>query len=936
MSTTTTPADGLARDALDLLRDGVFVTDAQHRIVYANPAMARIAGIGVDRIVGADVLGGAPEATLAHFRPHFQAAAAALEARHYECPVVTPAGRPTWQEGWLTPIVRGGLYAGMVCTVVDATERRRAAARLAASEARFHHLYDTVDGLSIQGYRPDGTVFFWNKASEAVYGYRADEAVGRNLVDLIIPEPMQDEVRAAVRSMFETGQGIPPGRLLLRHKLGHLVPVWSSHSVVRGDEGDDAALFCMDIDLSAVERTEAALRESERRFRSLTEAMTDVVWTLDPESLRFTYVSPSVARLRGYTAEEVMAEPMDAALTPEGAIAIRAMMARSVADFRAGLHAPGQHSVNEVEQPCKDGSTVWTEVITRYQLNDETGEVEIHGVTRDISERKAREAALERLHERLAYAQRASGSGMWDWDISTGVLAWSDELFRLFGLDPAAATASFETWRGVVHPNDRALAEQRIDDAVRDHVSLFNEYRIVLPDGAQRWIEVFGDTTCDAAGRPLRMSGICIDVTERKRIALELDDYRRHLEERVAEQTRELTATNAQLTRAKEAAEAANVAKSAFLANMSHEIRTPLNAITGMTHLLKRSGMTAVQAARLDRIDAAGHHLLEIINAVLDLSKIEAGRFDLEESMVSIDAIAANVDDMVAHRVAAKGLALVVDVGTPRDDLVGDAGRLQQALLNYVGNAIKFTEAGRITLRVRCEDETDASVVVRFTVEDTGIGIAPDVLPKLFSPFEQGDNSLTRKHGGTGLGLAITRKLAQLMGGDAGAASTPGVGSAFWFTARLRKAAVPAAREPPAAGGVEALLGRDCAGARILLAEDDPVTQEVMVELLRPLGIVVDVAGDGLRAVELAQANAYDLVLMDMQMPRLDGLEATRELRRGSRNAGVPIVALTANAFREDRARCLAAGMSDFLAKPAEPRQLFELLLHWLAHAEAG
>ncbi len=862
--------DGIARETLDLLRDGVIVTDERHRIVYANEAMAGIAGVGVDRIVGADVLVDFPEATLAHFRPIFQAAVAALEARHYECPVVTPGGRSTWQEGWLTPLVRDGRYAGMVYTVVDATERRRAEARLAASEARFHRLYDAVDGLAIQGYRPDGAIFFWNRASETVYGYSPEEAIGRDLVDLIIPAAMRDEVRAAIRRMSESGQGPPPGRLLLRHKLGHLVPVWSSHSVVRGDGGDvETSLFCMDIDLSAVERTEAALRASERRFRSLTETMTDVVWTLDPQTLRFTYVSPSVLALRGYTAEEVMAEPMDSALTPEGSVAVRAMMAKSVADFRAGLHAPGQHSVNEVEQPRRDGSTVWTEVITRYQWNDDTGAVEIHGVTRDISERKAREAALERLHERLAYAQRASGSGVWDWDMSTGVLAWSDEFFRLFGLDPATTTASFETWRRVVHPDDRATAEQRIEAAVRDHVSLFNDYRIVLPGGAQRWIEAFGDTTYDAAGRPQRMSGICIDVTERKKIALELDDYRRHLEERVAEQTRELTATNAQLTRAKDAAEAANVAKSAFLANMSHEIRTPLNAITGMTHLLKRSGMPPPQATRLDRIDAAGQHLLEIINAVLDLSKIEAGRFDLEESVVSLDAIAANVEEMVAHRVAAKGLALVVDVGPPRDDLVGDPGRLQQALLNYVGNAIKFTESGRITVRARCEDETDAMVVVRFTVADTGIGIAPEVLPKLFSPFEQGDNSLTRRYGGTGLGLAITRKLAQLMGGDAGVTSTLGAGSAFWFTACLRKAVVPAPPEVPAAGcGAEALLRRDCAGARILLAEDDPVTQEVMGELLRPLGIVVDVAGDGLRAVELAQANAYDLILMDMQMPR--------------------------------------------------------------------
>jgi len=414
------------------------------------------------------------------------------------------------------------------------------------------------------------------------------------------------------------------------------------------------------------------------------------------------------------------------------------------------------------------------------------------------------------------------------------------------------------------------------------------------------------------------------DITDKKRLAEALENHRANLEQQVALRTTELA-------EAKAVAEEASRAKSTFLANMSHEIRTPLNAISGMAHLIRRGGLPPEQSKQLDKLEAAGQHLLETINTVLDLSKIEAGKLVIEQTPFRLGSLFENVCSMLQDKATAKKLQLLVELAEPTARLLGDPTRLQQGLLNYASNAIKFTEHGSVTLRAVLVEDAGNATLLRVEVVDTGIGISPEAQGRLFSAFEQADSSTTRKYGGTGLGLAITAKIAQAMGGEAGVFSTPGEGSTFWFTASVTR--LEGKDESTASSDVMAdeALRATCAGRRILLAEDEPINREITLILLADVGMQADAAEDGLEAVRMASENAYDLILMDMQMPNLDGLDATRRIRLLPGYATVPVIAMTANAFAEDKARCFEAGMSDFTTKPIDPQAFFEILLEWLS-----
>ena len=430
-------------------------------------------------------------------------------------------------------------------------------------------------------------------------------------------------------------------------------------------------------------------------------------------------------------------------------------------------------------------------------------------------------------------------------------------------------------------------------------------------------------------------SSLTAIAIERDRTQRELARHRDHLEQLVAERSATILQLNAELQKRAEEAEAANRAKSQFLANMSHEIRTPLNAVIGLSWLIREAAAEdRVQVQRSDKIIAAGEHLLGTLDAILDLSKIEVGKFTIDSGPVRPEALVANVMSIMADRAEARGLRLVSQVEALPKILQGDAPRLQQALINFVGNAIKFTPSGQITLRIKRVEEDDAAVLVRFEVEDTGMGIPPEILARLFSAFEQAEATTARRYGGSGLGLAITLRFAEMMGGTAGAESTPGKGSTFWFTARLAKGKPQPEAVAQSGPSARDQLAADWTGTPILLCEDEPINAEITPALLRRAGLLVDHAETGFEAIEKAGKGGYALILMDMQMPEMDGVEATEAIRALPDHGPVPIIAMTANVFAEDRERCLRAGMNGFISKPVPLRVLYETLLSHLTQSK--
>ena len=396
-----------------------------------------------------------------------------------------------------------------------------------------------------------------------------------------------------------------------------------------------------------------------------------------------------------------------------------------------------------------------------------------------------------------------------------------------------------------------------------------------------------------------------------------------------------VAARTAELQKALLAAEAANCAKTTFLSNMSHEIRTPISGILGLSQLMQRKGPTPQQAKQLEKIITCGHHLLGVINNILDIAKIEAGKLDLEQRDFTIKELMQGILPLINESARAKGLEFSVELTALPEYLRGDPTRLAQALLNYLANAVKFTEQGSITLRGSKQDETENGYLLRFAVGDSGMGISPAEKALLFESFSQADSSTSRRFGGSGLGLAITRQIARQMGGEAGVESAPGKGSTFWLTCWLGKGAARAAPIVPVpAQSAEQRLRQHCRGKRVLLVEDEPINREVTQMLLEAVELVVDTAENGRLAIQMAEMNKYALILMDLQMPELGGIEATEAIRQLPGFESTPILALTASAFETERQRALDAGMNDFISKPVGAEHLFQILFKYLGRPQ--
>ena len=523
--------------------------------------------------------------------------------------------------------------------------------------------------------------------------------------------------------------------------------------------------------------------------------------------------------------------------------------------------------------------------------------------------------ARKSVEQSLAFALDATGDGIWDWDISHNWVKHNARWCELLGLEDQYLEHPIDFLEAVLYPEDHALVWAGIQVAMDTGKPFDYRHRMRRADGSLIWVHDRGKVVAwDEAGKPLRLVGSITDITELVAANELLRDG--------------IDRANALALEA----QAASRVKSEFLANMSHEIRTPMNGMIGMVGLLLKTPLEPKQRRYAESARICGEGLLEIINDVLDLAKIESGKLELEEVDFSLEVLLEELQLLLAPAAEEKGLAFTCTLAPDVPDrLRGDQVRLKQVLLNLVSNAIKFTASGGLSVAVQASEAEGREVLLRFQVKDTGIGIPAGKLEEIFESFTQVDTSTTRKFGGTGLGLTICRQLAALLGGEVGATSEEGVGSEFWFTARLR---LPA----PGAVGFELLpKAADSAQTfdtgRILLAEDNAVNQELTLALLEGWGLRADLARDGLEALDALRRQRYDLVLMDIQMPNLDGLQATVALRNpgsGVLDCRVPVVAMTAHAMREDRQRCLDAGMDGYLAKPIEPAALLEVLNRYL------
>jgi PAS domain S-box-containing protein len=961
---------------------------------------------------------------------------------------------------------------GYLLIGTDNTARKQAEEELVKAGALQSAIFNSANFSSIAT-DAKGVIQIFNVGAERMLGYAAADVMNK-ITPADISDPQEVIARAQALSA-ELGTPIAPGfealvfkasrgiediyELTYIRKDGSRFPAVVSVTALRDAQNAVIGYLLIGTDNTARwqieekrKRAEEARQESEEALRKSEDFLDRTGrlagvggWELDVLTNTINW-SAETARLFGSVAayRPSLEEGIDF-YAPEARPIVRAAFAKSLVD--------GQPWELEVPVIRADGTKIWARIVATPVVADGKP-IRLVGAIQDVTARVvAEQHALKEANSRATLATESGGIGIWEWDIVSGTLGWNSWMYRLYGLAPRDSMAeNYDLWRNLLHPDDLEASELALRNCAAGIAPLNTSFRIIWKDGSIHHLRATGQVTDFDSGRAVRVVGANWDVTD-------------------------LIQAEEKSRQAMKAAEESNRIKSDFLANMSHEIRTPMNAIMGMTRLALRKNPDAVQLNYLKKIDNAAQSLLSIINDILDYSKIEAGKMELEQIAFSLDEVLNNLDDIVRQRAEQKGIEIVFSTSadTPRH-LKGDPLRLGQILINLVNNAIKFTEKGRVIVEVKAEEGAGDARKLRFLVSDTGIGMSSEQVSNLFKSFNQADTSITRKYGGTGLGLAITKQLCELMQGALEVESRPGEGSTFVFTATfgvatgvlpqqgrarrndlLKKSvlivddsenardtliemlaanglaaqAVSSGEEAiasiktasdngkpfdlvlmdwrmPGIDGIEAsrqiksqrtvsrvpavlmvsAFDRDRAmsgvtdheldgflikpvsesllmdsiatifgaksdspdsdlwhavgyfpaqltGRRVLLVEDNEVNRELASELLSDLGILVSVAVNGREGANMVAAEPFDLVLMDIQMPVMDGLTATRQIRADARFRKLPILAMTAHAMSGDRERSLNAGMNDHITKPIDPDRLLASLMQWMPEKSA-
>lgn len=813
-----------------------------------------------------------------------------------------------------------GEVVGYIGIARDISLRKKALKDLLASEERWHFaLEGSGDGVWDWDARTDRV--FYSRQWKAMIGY-AESDIGDSLDEWKnrvhpedLPQCLQD-----LDAHFNGRSSVYVNEHRMRCKDGSYKWILDRGKVIQwADDGKPARVIGTHTDITERRTFQQKIEESEHRFRS---AFTDSAIGMAVVGLdgRWIEVNSSLCQILGYSEKELQGLTFQE-LTHKDDLEADLNLLRETLDGKRSsymLYKRYWHA---------SGRKVWARLTVTLVRDNEEEPVHFISQVEDLSANRELEATLMETKDRLALATRSSGIGIWDWNIKGNELIWDEQMYTLYAQEPQSFKPSYEHWHALLHPEDRERLATEIDAALEGRAEYDTEFRTVWPGGTVRHMRAVAAFVQNVEGSPARMVGTNWDITQS------------------IEQKEEL----ARLARS---AEEASRAKSQFLANMSHEIRTPLNGIIGMADLIFDSDdLSEEHTEFIDVIRRSGTDLLSLVNDILDFSKIEAGRMDLDEQAFSLKKMLSEACGLFRNKAESRGLALSfqLDKDLP-EQFTGDPLRIRQVLNNLISNAIKFTNAGRIEVSVEPIESRapDARVCLRFSVKDTGIGIEPSVMDKMFQEFSQADSSTSRLYGGTGLGLAISKSLVELMGGEIGVDSEVGLGSDFWFKLTLPSVdaepqeAQPKLKEKLTAPAPTTAPSRPGAyeehSFRILFAEDNQTNQYLAAALFKDTGLQVDFVENGLEALDMLKHSTYDLVLMDVQMPQMDGNEATRKIRAGlagEANRDIPILAVTAHTQPEDRQTCLNAGMNGYIPKPIKRTQMFELIDSFLLASSA-